>query len=51
MFAIKTFSPFVSKKITKKIAPLGKLIFAKMGGQNSEIKENFPVTIFLVMDG
>ena len=49
MVSIMTFCQFVQPKIA--FITLEKLISAKMSGQNSEIKENFPVGIFFVMDG
>ena len=44
MVSIMTFCQFVQPKIA--LITLEKLISAKMSGQNSEIKENFPVGIF-----
>ena len=49
MVSIMTFCQFVYPKIA--LVTLGKVISTKMSGQNSEIKENFPVTIFFVVDG
>ena len=43
---------FWSIRLTKNCTySFGKTYFRKMSGQNSEIKEKFSVTIFVVMDG
>ena len=49
MVSLVTFCEFVQPKIG--FITLGKPISAKMSGQNSEIKEIFPVIIFFVVDG
>ena len=49
MVSTVTFCQFLKPKIA--FLTLGKLISAKISGQNSEIWEIFPVTIFFVRDG
>ena len=49
MVSIMIFCQFDHSKIA--FITLEKLISTKMSGQNSEIKENFPIRIFFIMDG